>query len=339
MTRIFTILTLLSATVAGAAVAPLKTDQFIGCCDASASVTLTDDLFVIANDEDNVLRIYSRERMGHPVSTVDLTAFLNPGKKSPEVDIEGAARIGDQIFWISSHGRNAKGKERLSRHRFFATSIVITNGEVKLKPAGNFYARLLEDLANDSRYRSFKLAAASQHAPKVQGALNIEGLAATPEGHLVIGFRNPVPGGKALLVRLMNPQDLIAGGKPKFGDPVLLDLAGLGVRAIEFWQDRFFIVGGAVDSAPVSRLFEWNGHDPHARVVQTTDLRSVNPEALSVYVEDGVEHLLVISDDGTLRIRGEECKKLKDANLRRFRVASVPLRELMGKAVTAQVVQ
>ena len=339
MTRLFVILVFVCAAVAGAAMAPLRTDQFIGCCDASAAATLTDDLFVIANDEDNVLRIYSRERMGHPVSTVDLTAFLNPGKKSPEVDIEGAARIGDHIYWVSSHGRNAKGKERLSRHRFFATSVAITNGEVKLKPAGNFYAKLLEDVANDPRYRSFKLVAASQHAPKVEGALNIEGLAATPEGHLIIGFRNPVPGGKALLVRLLNPQDLIAGGKPKFGDPVLLDLAGLGIRAIEFWQDRYLIIGGAVDGAAVSRLFEWSGHDDRVRPVQTADFRSVNPEALSIYEDDGIEHLLVVSDDGTLRIRGEECKKLKDANLRRFRVASVPLRELMGKAVTAQAVQ
>jgi hypothetical protein len=339
MTRLFVILVLAGTVVAGGAKAPLKTDPFIGCCDASASATLTDDLFVIANDEDNVLRIYSRARMGQPVSTVDLTAFLNPGKKSPEVDIEGAARVGDYIYWISSHGRNAKGKERLSRHRFFATSVAVTNGEVKLKPVGNFYAKLIEDVANDPRYRSFKLASASQHAPKAEGALNIEGLAATPEGHLIIGFRNPVPGGKALLVRLLNPQDLIAGGKPKFGDPVLLDLGGFGIRAIEFWQDRYFIIGGAVDGAAVSRLFEWSGHDDRTRVVQTPDLRSVNPEALSVYEDNGVEHLLVVSDDGTLRIRGEECKKLKDTNLRRFRVASVPLRELMGKAVTAQVVQ
>jgi hypothetical protein len=339
MTRLLNLLAFVCAAGASAAMAPLKTDQFIGCCDASASATLTDDLFVIANDEDNVLRIYSRARMGHPVSTVDLTAFLNPGKKSPEVDIEGAARIGDRIYWISSHGRNAKGKERLSRHRLFATSVVVTNGGVKLQPVGNFYAKLLEDLANDPRYRSFKLAAASQHAPKAEGALNIEGLAATPEGHLIIGFRNPVPGGKALLVRLLNPQDLTAGGKPKFGDPVLLDLAGFGIRAIEFWQDRYFIIGGAVDGAAVSRLFEWGGHDDRTRVVQTPDLRTVNPEALSIYEDDGVEYLLVVSDDGTLRIRGEECKKLKDANLRRFRVASVPLRELMGKAVTAQLVQ
>jgi hypothetical protein len=339
MTRLFVILALVCAAVAGAAMASLKTDQFIGCCDASAAVPLTDDLFVIANDEDNILRVYSRLRMGRPVSTFNVTTFLNPGKKSPEVDIEGAARIGDRIYWISSHGRNAKGKERLSRHRLFATSVTVTNGVVNLKPVGNFYAKLLEDLARDPRYRSFNLDEASQHAPKAEGALNIEGLAATPEGHLIIGFRNPIPGRKALLVRLLNPQDLVAGGKPQFGDPVLLDLAGFGIRAIEFWSDRYLIVAGAADGAAVSRLFEWTGSDDRARVVETPDLRSVNPEALFVYRDGDVEHLLMVSDDGTLRIRGEECKKLKDTSLQRFRVASMPLGQLMGKAGTAQAVQ
>jgi hypothetical protein len=37
------------------------------------------------------------------------------------------------------------------------------------------------------------------------------------------------------------------------------------------------------------------------------------------------EQLLVISDDGALQIRGEECKKLKDPNLRRFRTITVAL--------------
>jgi hypothetical protein len=32
------------------------------------------------------------------------------------------------------------------------------------------------------------------------GGLNIEGLAATPDGQLLIGFRNPLSEGKALLL-------------------------------------------------------------------------------------------------------------------------------------------
>jgi hypothetical protein len=325
------------AVIANGGAVPLKTDLFIGCCDASAAVALTDDLFVIADDEDNVFRIYSRARMGRPVSTVDLTGFLNPGKKAPEVDIEASARIGDRIYWISSHGRNAKGKAREARHRFFATSVGVTNGTVQLQPAGNFYAKLLDDLARDPRLSRYGLAKASFFAPKAQGALNIEGMAPTREGHLIIGFRNPIPDGKALLVRLLNPQDLLTGGKPQFGAPILLDLQGLGVRGIEFWRDRYLIIGGARDGTAGSRLFEWNGTDVRVSPLQTPDLRSINPEAMTVYGPGDSEQLLMVSDDGTLQIRGEECKKLKDPTMKRFRVVSLPLNQLIGNTSTAQV--
>lgn len=332
---------LLSTAAAGAAFPPLKTEQFIGCCDASAAVALDDDLFVMANDEDNLLRVYSRARMGRAVATADLTGFLNPGRKAAEVDIEASARIGDRIYWISSHGRNAKGKERESRHRFFATSVSVSNGVAQLKPAGNFYARLLEDFARDPRLRPFGLAQAARQAPKAEGALNIEGLAATPEGHLIIGFRNPIPDGKALLVPLLNPAGVIADEPAQLGDPVVLDLAGFGIRSIESWRDGYLIVAGARDGANGSRLFHWNGKDHSPRLVDAPDFDSLNPEALTVYGEGDSARVLLASDDGTVRIRGEECKRLKQTALQRFRVVSIALgdKAALGLQATVQLAQ
>ena len=301
-----------------------RTAHFTGCCDASAAVALSEDLFVVANDEDNLLRVYSREHLGPPISTTDLTAFLNPGKKAPEVDIEAAAQIGDRIYWVSSHGRNAKGKERESRHRLFATTAIVTNGGVEIKPVGNFYADLLNAMARDPRLKPFGLARASLWAPKTEGALNIEGLAATPEGHLLIGFRNPIPRGRALIVRLLNPEEVVFGKTPRFGEPVLLDLDGLGIRSMEFWRDRdrYIVVGGASDGTPGSRLYTWSGRNEPPRALMT-EMQSLNPEAVTFVAGGGAEQLLVISDDGTLQIRGQDCKKLKDPNLRRFRAITV----------------
>jgi hypothetical protein len=327
----------LCAVFAAAATATeVKTIHFTGCCDASAAVSLTDELFVIANDEDNVLRVYSRQQLGPPVSTTDLTVFLNPGKKSPEVDIEAAARIGDRIYWISSHGRNAKGKARESRHRFFATTVAVTNGTVLIEPVGRFYADLLIDLAKDSRFKPFGLARASLWAPKVQGALNIEGLAATPEGHLLIGFRNPIHRGKALVVRLLNPSEVIVGKAALFGEPVLLDLGGFGIRSIEFDSQRYIVVGGASDSTPGSRLYEWSGRNEPPRLIMG-GLDTLNPEAVAFFESRAAQELMVVSDDGTLQIRGEDCKRLKDPNLRRFRAVTLApapsaARQLAGPA-------
>src|SRR4051812_47763733 len=110
-------------TCAGAAARKTVSDEtiFRGMCDASAAVALDDDLFAVANDEDNTIRVYHAAKGGPPVSSVDLSAFLRVDPKFPETDLEGAAWLGDRIFWMASHGRNHDGKFRASRDRFFAT--------------------------------------------------------------------------------------------------------------------------------------------------------------------------------------------------------------------------
>ncbi len=293
---------------------------FTGACDASAAVALNHDLFVVANDEDNILRVYSRSRAGGPVSQFDLTSFLRPEKKTEESDIEAAAQVGNRIYWITSHGRNAKGKQRETRHRFFATTATVVSGKVQLNTAGQFYADLLEDMLHDPRLARFNLRQASELAPKSPGALNIEGLCATPEGSLLIGFRNPVPQGKALVVPLLNPADLIAAQRPRFGEPMLLDFDGLGIRSIAYWHNRFIIIAGPADGHGASYLCEWvPGKDP--RRFPAPELNGLNPEAIAF--GDEMRELLLLSDDGTVKLGNEECKRLKDPTLRKFRGISI----------------
>src|SRR5882672_6181940 len=191
------ILTIFAAICFGLLPSPLAADssyfEYRGMCDASAAVALDVNSFVVASDEDNVLRIYRRDQPT-PVQTVDLTAFLNADDR--ETDIEAAAAIGNRIFWITSHGRNRKGKDRPARQRLFATDIAQRGGILTVVPAGYAYGRLLGDLVSAPQLARYRLGEASTLPPKTPGALNIEGLAATPDGKLLIGFRNPVPGGK-----------------------------------------------------------------------------------------------------------------------------------------------
>ena len=83
-----------------------------GMCDASAAVPVGSNLFVVANDEDNTLRIYKRNKSGEPIYSQDLSSFLQIDPKHPEADIEGATLIKNRIYWISSHGASKEGKER-----------------------------------------------------------------------------------------------------------------------------------------------------------------------------------------------------------------------------------
>jgi hypothetical protein len=211
-------------------------------CDASAGVVLDERRFVVANDEDNILRTYAFSG-GSPLEELDLSGFLGVDPEEPESDLEGAARLGNRVYWITSHGRSRKGNLRTSRHRFFATEFVTNNGVTGLRPVGRPYDRLLEDLTGSSALAGFDLAAASTLEPKARGALNIEGLCATAEGHLWIGFRNPIPGGQALLVPLLNPAGVVSGSAAELGDPILVDLGGLGIR------DMVFAGGGFVMGA------------------------------------------------------------------------------------------
>ena len=296
-----------------------------GMCDASAVVMAGPEHFLVADDEDNILRLYSRTQDGPPLESMDLSSFLHVDPRSPEVDLEGAAPLGDRVYWISSHGRNRNGKDRLNRRRFFATTLTRTNNATVIQPVGQAYEHLLEDLLRDPRLRPFDLAAAAQRAPKFKDALNIEGLCATPEGCLWIGFRNPVPRGKALLVPLLNPAELVAGKPARFGAPLLLDLGGLGVRSLARAGERYLIIAGSYDGNGPSYLFEWNGNQDKPRRLPHAGLAGLNPEAIESFTLNGAEHLLVVSDDGTLQIGGEECKSVKDPDLKYFRATTLRL--------------
>lgn len=81
--------------------------------------------------------------------TFNLGSFLAVDPKQPESDLEGAARLGDRVYWITSHGRSRTGKERSSRQRFFATRFTVVGDSVEGQPVGKPYSKLLEDLQGE----------------------------------------------------------------------------------------------------------------------------------------------------------------------------------------------
>ena len=290
----------------------------VGMCDASATVALSADRFVVANDEDNVLRVYKRGTSGAPVFQLDVSRFLEVDQNKPESDLEGATRVGSRIYWITSHGRNKEGKFRESRNRFFAVRILDAGGEVLLEPEGRPYKLLLLDLWKHEPLQSFDLPSASQRAPKEVGALNIEGLCAGPEGSLWIAFRNPQPQGKALMVPILNPEEVIQGGRCTLGTPLLIDLRGYGFRDIIMEKDHYWLIAGSHDGKGSSRLMHWRGPGHDAVTMNTLFIAGFNPEAI-VRFPDRDNRLLLLSDDGNLDVNGESCKDVEDSSLRRFR--------------------
>jgi Protein of unknown function (DUF3616) len=178
---------------------------------------------------------------------------------------------------------------------------------------------LLDDLITDAKLSRYHLAEAAKLAPKDPGGLNIEGLAATPEGQLLIGFRNPVPEGKALLVPLLNPLEVVNGGKARLGAPKELELAGLGIRSMERVGKRYVIIAGASgEGGPPSRLFEWDG-ERQPREISGVALKGLNPEGVAFHGQGADGEYFILSDDGSRDVEGQDCKQLKDPRLKSFR--------------------
>lgn len=299
--------------------------QLTGMCDASAVVALDQNTLLVAGDEDNVIRAYDAARPGAPLWSVDVSNAIGvrakpakPGRAErppPEADIEAAARVGDLAFWLTSHGRSSSGKQKPERLKLFATTVPMAGGG-PLTVVGNAYEHLLDDLLAEPRLAGFGLREAAELAPKAPGGLNLEGLSPRREGGLWVGFRNPIPHGKAMLVPLLNPEQVVQGSRAKLGAPVLLELGGLGVRALALHRDRYLILAGAFDSGPASRLYTWDGSSaPRASASQPpVDL---NPEA--IFIPPGGDSVLLVSDDGSTLVHGTECKRQSDPTSRRFR--------------------
>jgi hypothetical protein len=292
---------------------------FRGACDASGAAGLAAGHVAVADDEDNRLRIYHSGRGGHPLALVDAGRDpAGPPADLDEMDLEGAATVGSRVYWIASHGRKKSGKRAPSRLMLFATDI---GPDGQLVPIGRPYQHLLHQLVNQPSLDRYRLRDAAARSPISPGGLNIEGLTDTPEGHLLLGFRNPVPGGRALLVRITNPGPIVErGAPPRFGPAVELDLEGRGIRTIASWDGAYWIVGGDIDDPVLpSRLYRWDGTRARPVWIDSADLGDLNIEAIATVPTDTGPRLLLISDDGSRAVAGRKCKKLRDPTAKHFR--------------------
>ncbi|HTG45557.1 MAG TPA: DUF3616 domain-containing protein, partial [Verrucomicrobiae bacterium] len=140
---------------------------------------------------------------------------------------------------------------------------------------------------------------------------------ARPDGTLLIGFRNPVPKKKAILVPLLNPAELLSGQRAKasFGKPIRLDLNGLGIRDIVQRDGQYHIVAGAFGSANKFELYSWDGQGTPSLLHQW-EKHALNPEAILAL--PGNPGFLILTDEGSRSTGGRPCKELPESS-RRFR--------------------
>ncbi|MFG3286855.1 DUF3616 domain-containing protein [Streptomyces sp. NPDC048111] len=321
-----------SAAVRGAA----DTRYLTGSSDASAAVDVGGGYVVVADDESNTLRLYDRSASGAPVRTWDFSSRLGVSK---EIDIEGAARVGNTIYWTGSLGNNKDGEYKADRNTVFSTTVTGSGAATQLGVGGS-YKKLRDGLvawdhANGDRF-GFAAATADGQAPKQIDGFNVEGLEFAPgsTSTAYLGFRAPlVPpanGGKALIVPVTNFDKVVAAGaKPAFGTAIQLDLGGLSIRDIrKNAADQYLIVAGswaADDNSDPYAVYSWDGVAAHAPV-KRADLPTDDPGGWEAVVDvpdlqQPGARAQFITDDGSADLYGDgtDAKDLTHAEWKKSR--------------------
>ena len=272
-----------------------------GIYEPSAIQQLPDGRFLVVEDEkSHPLSLVTIGADGS-VDTTALTAglfqmFSDFWKLD---DLEGLAldRAGF-VYAITSHSRDDDGDEKKSREKLVRFRI---DGDRVVDP------KVVDGLKSALTARHPVLAAAAQMRDvKASGGLNIEALEISPDQkRLLIGFRSPLHDGRALVASVENPSGIFEADEAPRIAAVLeeLDLGGHGIRGLSYVPalGAYLVIGG-----PVSRqraefdLWLWSGQrGAPARRVTVPGLRGLErAEGVCPAVIDGVERVIIVSDDG-----------------------------------------
>lgn len=325
--------------------------------DASTAQAVDNDYMLVADDENQVLRLYNRQNSGLPVNGFDYTASLGltdiSGGVPREVDIESSVMIGNRIYWLGSHSNASGGNNRPNRSRVFATDLSGSGAAATLSYVGRFDGLKTDLLAWDATNGDALGLAASAVAGKIPedpalDGFNIEGLTIAPDGTTgYIGFRAPYQSTStrtlALIVPWTNMTTLFSGnptpGPATFGTPIQLDLGGRGIREIKRnAAGEYLILAGPADvatgTAPKDfRFYTWTGNPADAPVLRSANLTALNAQGSFESIVDMPSPLannseiqvLVDNGDNVFYNDGTIAKELGQSNYKKFRSERIAL--------------
>ncbi len=326
-----------------------------GVSDGSPAMAIDANYMFAGDDENQIVRVFSRSNSGPAILQFDLNPFLGLNDlyddgTPREIDLEGSTRVGNRLYWIGSHSHSQDSEVRTNRGRVFATDLSGSGTNVQLNFVGRYdYLKLdlmMWDATNGhgrgNNYYGLAGSGAAGVDPKaVDGSgFNIEGLAMAPGSSEVayIGFRAPlVPTTnrvKSLIVPVLNFATLSVSsatnpGLARFGAPIELNLGGRGIRSIEGNAGGYLIVSGppgVASGVPPSdfRLFSWEGtadRPAQERAASLTDLIVEGIIELPSAPWTSSSQVQVISDNGITVFYNDaiEAKHLPIKQFKKFR--------------------
>jgi hypothetical protein len=139
---------------------------------------------------------------------------------------------------------------------------------------------------------------------KDDGGLNIEAMEMSPDGRLLIGFRSPLQGGRAIVASIADVAAAFDGMPRIAPELVTLDLGGHGLRALSRVPalNGYLLVSGPVAKQDVQfKLWFWSGGaDDAPRPASVAGLAGfAHAEGICPASVGGVPKIMIVSDDGS----------------------------------------
>lgn len=272
--------------------------------DLSGAACAPDRRCLLVSDEKRRAWFFSLEQRepAAPKIVIGERVKLTPAEGGDEADAEGAAFDGGRFYAIGSHGASRRtGQFQASRYSVYR---VEADGTVK---ASNALAAIIAAIPGIREH--FCAGTEPGGCQSLQdGGANIEGLAAR-NGQLFVGFRAPVPGGKAFIIRVAE------GAVFGHADPGLavfrLELGrdgkgrDLGIRDLAAVSDGFLVLAGPSlpdgdDAVGSGRVLHWREGDERPRLLREIAMtdKGVKPEVLLVMGEMPTAYRVLIMSDG-----------------------------------------
>jgi hypothetical protein len=118
---------------------------------------------------------------------------------------------------------------------------------------------------------------------------------------------------------MINPADIVAGVRPRFGKHQLLDLQGRTIRGADNFGGHIIFVADTDKGDLGPAIYIWDEQGNDLTQLHTPELRSIDPESVVIFPDTGLQELLVLSDDGGRRFNGKDCKDWNGKSNKRFR--------------------
>ncbi len=241
----------------------LAVDNISAVAQSGSFLVIGSDEAVGADENKNYIQLLQKTNNGYAVHS-NILLLQGDDDKGTELDIEGIATAGNDIYVIGAHCRKRKKvkdtrTQKKNRKKFHASKIEPEANRhwlyrVTIDKQGNALEKQrisLKDITSkDPVLHPFS------HIPSKENGIDIEGIA-IKDGWLYAGFRGPV-------LR----ENYVPVMKFKFDDPannnelLYVQLGGRGIRDITTVSDGFLLLAGSVGDGEESyQLYHWDGKD------------------------------------------------------------------------------